>query len=52
MWEQLDKPLAVVLVVAVPLVWGLGAAYVFELLRRRRKARRRDEEETPYEDLA
>jgi len=48
----LDKTLAVVLVVVVPLAWGLGAAYVFEMLRRRRKARKRDDDDTPYEELA
>ena len=39
MWRvqiDLTKPLAVFLMVAVPLVWGLGVAYVFELLRRRK----------------
>ena len=39
MWEQLDKPLAILLTVALPLVWGLGVEYVFELLRRRRNSR-------------
>jgi hypothetical protein len=34
--EQLDRPLALLLIVAVPLAWGLGTEYVFELLRRRR----------------
>ncbi len=36
MWQQLDKPLAIFLIVALPLVWGLAAEYVFELLRRKR----------------
>jgi hypothetical protein len=36
--EQIDRPLALFLVIAVPLAWGLGMEYVFELLRRRRSA--------------
>ena len=36
MWEQLGSLLAVFTACALPLAWGLGAEYVFELLRRRR----------------
>ena len=39
MWQQLDKPLAIFLMIALPLVWGLAAEYVFERLRRRRRRR-------------
>lgn len=40
MWEYLDRPLAIVLMVVIPLAWGLGVEYVFELWRRRRARRR------------
>lgn len=40
MLEKLDKPLAMILLVALPLAWGLGVEYIFELLRRRSSARR------------
>ncbi len=43
MWEYLDRPLAIVLIVAIPLAWGLGVEYVFELLRRKRASRGSDE---------
>ena len=36
--EQLDRPLALFLIVAVPLAWGLGTEYIFELMRRRRRS--------------
>jgi len=39
MWRttiNLDTPLALFLIVALPLAWGLGVAYVFERLRRRK----------------
>ena len=39
MWRielNLDRPLAIFLMIALPLAWGLGVAYVFELLRRRK----------------
>jgi hypothetical protein len=38
--------LAIFLMIALPLAWGLGAEYVFERLRRRRarRAARRQEE--------
>lgn len=35
MTEQLDKLAAMVLIVALPLSWGLVVEFVFELLRRR-----------------
>ncbi|MCK4601902.1 MAG: hypothetical protein KAU28_05520 [Phycisphaerae bacterium] len=47
MWEQLDKPLAIFLVVALPLAWGLGAEYVFELLRRRKNSPQQRENDSP-----
>ena len=43
MVESLDKLLAIVLIVAIPLAWGLGMEYVFELLRRKRASRGSDE---------
>ena len=43
MWECLDRPLAIVLMVVIPLAWGLGVEYVFELLRRKRASRGSDE---------
>ena len=43
MWEYLDRPLAILLIVAIPLAWGLGAEYVFELWRRKRASRGSDE---------
>jgi len=36
MSEIVDKPLAIFLIIAVPLLWGLGVEIVFELLRRRK----------------
>lgn len=39
MWRivtNLGRPLAIFLMVALPLAWGLGVEYVFELLRRRK----------------
>jgi hypothetical protein len=37
MWEALDTPLAIAAMVLLPLLWGLGVEYAFELLRRRRR---------------
>ena len=45
-WESLDKPLAIVLTIALPLAWGLGVEYAFELMRRW-KFFRYDQESTP-----
>ena len=39
--KEWDASLALILIVALPLVWGLGVEYVFELLRRRRGNRRK-----------
>ena len=46
MWESLDKPLAIFILIAIPLAWGVGVEYIFELLRRRRGASQ-DESESP-----
>ncbi len=35
MFELPDKALAIFLIVAIPLLWGLGVEFAFELLRRR-----------------
>ncbi len=42
-WEQLDSPVAILLIVLLPLAWGLGVEYVFDLLRRRRNSRNESE---------
>jgi hypothetical protein len=45
MWEFLDKPIALLLLVALPLAWGLTVEYVFEL--RRRRLKRKEREKSP-----
>ena len=39
MWQQIGKLAAMLSIVALPLAWGLGVEYVFDLLRRRGAAR-------------
>ena len=47
MWQWLDRPLAIFLMVAVPLAWGLAVEYLLELRRRRRAGRGRNERPRP-----
>jgi hypothetical protein len=42
MWPYVEKALALVLIIAIPLCWGLGVEWAFDL-RRRRKGARNDE---------
>jgi len=42
--ETLSKIIVVALVLLMPLAWGLGAEYFFELLRRRKTGHNADEE--------
>ena len=39
MFERLEKPLAILLMIGLPLAWGLGVEYLFELIRRQRNSR-------------
>ena len=39
--KEWDTSLALILIVALPLAWGLGAEYIFELLRRRKGNRQK-----------
>ena len=43
MWQHLDRPLAIFLLVALPLAWGMGVEYVFHLLRSRSNAGPKEE---------
>lgn len=45
MWQQIDKLTGLFLIVALPLLWGLGVEYMFELLRRRRVIRGEEDRE-------
>ena len=42
-WKQIDTPVAILLTILLPLAWGLGVEYVFDLLRRRRNSRKESE---------
>ena len=39
MWQALDRPLALLVIVMLPLAWGLGVEYLFELWRRKKRRR-------------
>jgi len=45
MWKQIDKIAAILLIVILPLAWGLIVEHAFELLRRRGAARPTDVDE-------
>jgi hypothetical protein len=44
MFGQLDKIEAIFLVVVIPLAWGLGVEFIFELLRRWGTLRKQEDE--------
>jgi len=47
MWNHLDNALAVLLMIGLPLIWGLAVECIFELRRRRKASTGEKEHRTP-----